>query len=125
MNLQIRQASQVDINLIESYLEDFYLDKEKLSPAQFLIAEVDENLAGFGRIKSYSSFYELSSLGVLEEYRNKGVGEKLIKHLIDTVPADEVWITTRIADYFQKFGFQEVDNPPEELKQKYKTRQIY
>ncbi|OGI21010.1 MAG: hypothetical protein A2287_06215 [Candidatus Melainabacteria bacterium RIFOXYA12_FULL_32_12] len=117
-NLILRKAQQSDIRKIAPYLAEFKLDTENVSAEQFVIAEINGNLAGFGRIKPYENIYELSSIGVVPEYRKKGVGESLIKHLIETCPANEVWISTKIVEYFRKIGFEEVDNVPEEIKQK-------
>ncbi|OGI02200.1 MAG: hypothetical protein A2104_02205 [Candidatus Melainabacteria bacterium GWF2_32_7] len=117
-NLILKKAQQSDIRKIAPYLAEFKLDTENVSAEQFVIAEINGNLAGFGRIKPYENIYELSSIGVVPEYRKKGVGESLIKHLIKTCPANEVWISTKIVEYFRKLGFEEVDNVPEEIKQK-------
>lgn len=117
-NIFLRRAEQKDISKIAPYLIEFKLDTENISVEQFIIAEIEGELAGFGRIKPYENLYELSSVGVLFEYRNKGIGEKLIKHLIDVCPSQNIWIATKIADYFKKFGFQEADEIPDEIIQK-------
>jgi len=114
----LRKALADDIEKIRDNIRKFLLDYEDLTPEQLIIAEVDGVIAGFGRIKCYETVYELATIGVLEEYRKKGVGEKIIKYLIDISPSDELWITTNIPDYFAKFGFKIIDNPPIEIKLK-------
>ncbi|HBH18740.1 MAG TPA: hypothetical protein DDX14_07375 [Cyanobacteria bacterium UBA9579] len=121
-SLILRKAQLGDIRKVAPYLIEFKLDTEDIVIEQFVVAEVGENMAGFGRIKSYSTFYELASVGVISDFRKNGVGEKLVKYLIETCPADEIWISTKIADYFRKFGFKEIDTPPDELIQK--TRRV-
>lgn len=119
-NICLKNAQTDDIDLILQYLSKFHLDSENIFPEQFIIAEFNGKFAGFARIKPYRNIYELASVGVLEEYRNKGIGNKLVKYLLSIFPFDEIWVTTKIADYFKKFGFETVENPPEELLQKSK-----
>lgn len=116
----LREAKQEDIRKIIPYIAEYSLDAENLDPEQFVVAEIDGNLAGFGRIKTYGDLHELASIGVVTEYRKNGVGEKLVKHLIEICPTEDVWITTKVADYFRRFGFQEVETIPHELVQKTK-----
>jgi N-acetylglutamate synthase-like GNAT family acetyltransferase len=116
--ISIRQASINDMQKILEYIRQFMLDDENALSEQFIIAEVDDDFAGFGRVKPYNGIYELSSLGVLENYRNIGVGAKIVRHILDSFQSEEIWLTTKISDYFLKFGFQIADNPPFEIKNK-------
>jgi len=119
-DVNIRKAEQSDMRRIVPYIVEFKLDCENLVHDQFYVAEYNGDIAGFGRIKPYENMYELSTIGVLEEYRRNGIGSKLIKHIIDAFPANEIWITTKIPDYFAKLGFKKSMFPPEEIKQKCK-----
>ena len=118
LNISIKKAKQEDIEKILPYLGKYTLDCENIVEEQFVIATVDENLAGFGRIKRYKSLCELSSIGVIEEYRTKGVGKKIIQYLITRFPANEIWLVTKIPEYFRKFGFYESKTPPDEIIKK-------
>lgn len=117
-DIVVRKAVDADIEKILPYLIKFNLDGENISSDQFIVAEVDNQLAGFGRIKPYETIHELSGIGVLEEYRNFGIGSKIVKYLVKIFPENEVWLTTKIPDYFKKLGFIESDNPPVEIKDK-------
>ena len=117
-NISVRQAQESDIDKIAFFIDKLNLDGENLKAEQFIVAEIYGEFAGFGRVKPYNNLYEMSSIGVLKEYRKKGIGEKLIKRLIEIFPDNNIWITTKIPDYFRKFGFQETDNPPDEIRQK-------
>jgi len=114
----LRKADNADIEKILSYINKFMLDGENVLPEQFIIAEVDDKLAGFGRIKPYENIHELASIGVLEDYRKLGIGSKIVKQIIEIFPDNEVWLTTKIPDYFRKLGFVESDNPPFEIQEK-------
>ena len=117
----VKQAEESDLEQILTHLEDFQLDDTNVAYEQFYIAVNNQEIIGFGRIKPYDKIYELSSVGVLPEHRSKGVGQKLINYLIDIFPSNDIWITTKIDEYFKQFGFKECHTPPEEIQYK----QIY
>lgn len=117
-NVSFRKAEDADFEILMPNLIKFGLDDENLHAEEFTIIEVDGDVAGFGRIKPYENMYELASIGIIEKYRKKGIGKRLIKYLIDVFPSDEIWITTKKADYFKKFGFEEMENPPDEIRKK-------
>lgn len=113
--ITLRQADNSDLEKILSYLEAYNLDGENVSSEQFIIAEINSKLAGFGRIKPYESIHELASIGVIKEYRNQGVGSKIVNYIIEKFPENTVWLTTKSPNYFKKFGFIESNNPPIEI----------
>lgn len=114
----IRPAKPSEMSLIKEKIKDFRLDNENLDYSQFVVAELRDEIVGFGRIKPYSEVYELGCLGVLEPYRGKGVGKALVRHLIKNFPADEVYVTTDLPGYFEKLGFERLDHGPKELEEK-------
>ena len=63
------------------------------------------------------------SLGVWELWenrRNQGIGKTIVEHLINIFPSDDVYITTDLLDYFERFGFRKIDSGPDELVEKLK-----
>lgn len=115
-NVTLRNGRIEDLEKILIYLIEFGLDRENIEAEQFLVAEVNGNMAGFGRIKQYKEIFELSSVGVIHEYRKNGIGKVIVEKLIENFPTNDVWITTKIPEYFAQFGFQEIETPPDELK---------
>ena len=136
MEVFIRQAKESDIEKIKPYIDEYGLDNEDLDYRQFYIAEIKTDyeqtsvlnkksfmttsnktieLAGFGRIKQYDKIYELATIGVIEIFRKKGIGQKIIEKLINIAPSKEIWITTLIPEYFEQFGFVEDNNIPDEI----------
>lgn len=75
-------------------------------------------IVGFGRIRPHKEVYELGGIGVVEHRRNQGIGEMIIKYLIDNFPANEVYITTDLQEYFEKLGFKKIEPGPKELVEK-------
>ncbi len=116
MTFILRKAGDIDIEKVKPYTEELNLDSEDLDPEKFYIAEKDGNLAGFGRYKNYENTHEISTVGVLKNYRNSGVGRIIIEKLIETAALeDEIWLTTVFPAYFTKLGFKISGNIPQQL----------
>jgi len=115
MEVFVRQALKSDLEKIKPYIEEYGLDDEDLDNRQLYIAEINCELAGFGRFKCYGKVYELATIGVLENYRGNGIGRKIVEKLMSAAPSKEIWITTIIPEYFEQFGFIEDDNIPDEI----------
>ena len=64
-----------------------------------------DEIVGFGRIRPHEKVYELGCVGVVENRRNQGIGKTIVEHLINIFPSDDVYITTDLLDYFERFGF--------------------
>jgi len=111
----IRKANDADIPAIKGYAERFNLDSEGLLPESLYVTEKNKLLAGFGRHKNYKDFTEIATIGVLEEYRSKGVGKLIVNTLVNTAPLPEIWLATIIPGYFEQFGFKTCNNAPEGL----------
>jgi N-acetylglutamate synthase-like GNAT family acetyltransferase len=115
-----RVAKESDMPSIRTHIERFQLDNENMSFEQFIVAEKGSSIIGFGRIKHYKSCYELACLGVLEPYRNQGIGTAIVKKMMEVFPDNEIWITTDIPKYFERFGFELAKDAPQEIKDKIK-----
>jgi putative endonuclease len=116
----IRPATRKDLSLIAKTIRRFNLDPERLEPEQFIVAMEGMARAGFARIKPYRGCFELGSVAVLEKFRERGVGARLVRCLMSKFPTPRVWITTMSPDYFKRFGFSTA-KPPAELARKLKT----
>ena len=59
-----------------------------------------------------NSFVYLADVYVLEEYRGRGLGEELVREMVENGPyADVRWLlhTTNMHSLYRKFGFSEPD----------------
>jgi N-acetylglutamate synthase-like GNAT family acetyltransferase len=119
-NVLLRRAKLADMQTIESYVEKFRLDNENLKFEQFIVAERKGSIIGFGRIKPYRHCFELGCIAVLEAYRKRSIGSAIVKRLIEDFPSDDIWITTDIPEYFQRFGFKSTTDAPQEILDKIK-----
>lgn len=106
-------------------IQQMQLDARNLNPNEFVIALLNHQiLVGFGRLREYPSSCEISSVGVFEPYRNKGIGKKIIHTLIEnksaSVPSEKnLYVVTILPDYFAKIGFRITKNFPSEIAEKW------
>ena len=119
MNLStiIRKADPKHFKLICQFINKFELDNRNLRKEEFLVALINHNLVGFGRIRKHENCSELCSLGVIEPERFKGVGKQLVQALIQKA-TEPIYLACIIPQYFEPFGFVVVDEFPESMQEK-------
>jgi len=120
----IRKARQTDMAKINSIALKYDLDSNDMEFQQFIVAEEAGKIVGFGRLLPHEGCIELGTIGVVEEYRGKGIAKKIIERLLDLVraaclparqglkPAPSVYLTTLIPSFFEQFGFKRLDEAP-------------
>jgi len=113
--IKIRQALIADLKCIEDAIKEMQLDDTLIDYHQFIVAELNGEFAGFGRIKEYNDAKELCSLGVLPKYRGKGISRLLIKELKTKAVIKPLHVVTIIPALFKKFGFEEIIKYPTSL----------
>jgi len=107
-------ATDDDLTAIREHVQRFRLDGEHLAAGQLIVAREGGRLVAFGRIKPYGGgVFELGTVGVLEPERGKGWGDRVVRELIRRFPAREVYITTDLTAYFERFGFTRL--PPDQV----------
>jgi len=117
-DVRLEPARPADLPLIAECVHRFRLDDEDLAAEQFVVARERGRLVAFGRIKPYGRVYELGSVGVLEAERGRGLGALVVRELVRSFPARQVYITTDLRGYFERFGFRPIDDPPPEIAAK-------
>src|SRR3954467_7206699 len=116
-------ATDDDLTAIREHVQRFRLDGEHLAAGQFIVAREHGHLVAFGRVKPYGGdVFELGTVGVLESERGKGWGDRVVRELIRRFPTREVYVTTDLTAYFERFGFRrmEPDQVPAPLADKLK-----
>ena len=111
----IRKAEESDFTNLSVAIKEMQLDDTSMDYHQFIIAELNGEFAGFGRIKEYNDAKELCSLGVLPKYRGKGISRLLIKELKTKAVIKPLHVVTIIPALFKKFGFEEIIKYPTSL----------
>jgi N-acetylglutamate synthase-like GNAT family acetyltransferase len=115
---QIKLAEHFDLPDIIEILEELNLDMEDLDEDDWMVAVLKEEIVGVGRLRYFEDACELASIGVLEEFRNQGIGTAIAKALLDDADLKEVYTVTEIPDYFSRLGFNASDKYPESMSQK-------
>ena len=116
--ISLRPASPDNMPFIKECIERFRLDDEDLDYRQFVVAMDCNETVGFGRIRPHKEVYELGCVGVVEHKRNQGIGRMVVEYLISRFPTNEVYITTDLPEYFERFGFKKIEPGPKELVEK-------
>ena len=115
--LQLRTPSNKEFKQICDYIQEFELDNRGLKGQEFTAAFRDEELVGFGRLRKHSDSTELCSLGVISNYRRKGIGKSIVKELIKRAE-ESIYLVCIIPEFFRPFGFQVVSTFPSSIQNK-------
>ena len=121
-----RDAKNRDEAWLLDAIERLGLDDVAFRSRDYVIAVDQESgdRAGFGRLRLHrgdegeANRIELTGIGVLPEWRDRGVGAHVVERLVDTAAADgfeTVYVLTDQPDYLTQFGFEAVateDLPP-------------
>ena len=119
MQLTLSQPTANEMPVIAGYVKEFVLDDEGMREQQFIISKNNDQVVGFGRLKNHNYFSELCTLGVVTEYRGKGIGKTLVNELIKKAAGKHIYVVCIIPTYFQKFGFEISEQYPDIIKKKY------
>lgn len=113
-----RPADHFDFPEIIELLEELHLDLDHLDPEQFVVSLVDDAVVGAGRVLEYDNALELCSVGVLPDFRGKGIGRSIVRDLLKQYQGQSVYVVTDIPDFFSRFGFVPVEDFPDEIASK-------
>jgi len=107
----IRKAERSDLPAIQRLLSTYFLDMEELKPEDFILAEEEGKVLGCAAlIRSSSSekdLLEIHSIAVHPNFREKGIGSRLVNQLILTSLGKdtELYVRTTAPGFFEKIGF--------------------
>lgn len=124
-NILLKKGKKNDLKIIEKFLQEEKLDHENLQGKDFVIAEIDGVISGFGRIKKLAqdeeTFLELSGLWVQPDHRGKKVGFEIMKELFKKQKGKDIFISIdkSLQNYYETFGFKEIKkNIPKIVQEK-------
>ena len=117
--MYVRDAKNRDEAWLLDAIERLGLDDVAFRSRDYVIAVDQESgdRAGFGRLRLHrgdegeANRIELTGIGVLPEWRGRGVGAHVVERLVDTAAADgfeTVYVLTDQPDYLTQFGFEAV-----------------
>ena len=97
------------IDDISKIFKEIFNQELKLNIYSKIIAYKEDKILGFLIYDDIYDRYEIEYIGVLEEYRNKGIGSKLMEYLSDKPISLEVEINNKYAiKLYEKYGFKKV-----------------
>jgi len=127
--MYVRDARNRDEAWLLDQIERLGLDETAFRSRDYVIAvdEEQNERAGFGRIRIHKTdegeICELTSIGVLEEWRGQGVGAHVVERLVQTAgdnDFDVVYTLSGEPEYLEQFGFERLE--PAQLPAKLQTR---
>ncbi|ELY64571.1 GNAT family N-acetyltransferase [Natrinema versiforme] len=117
--MYVRDAKNREEVWLLDHIESMGLDETAFRSRDYVVAIDEESgeKAGFGRIRVHKtddgdSVCELTSIGVLEGWREQGVGAHIVERLVEYAGDqgfETVFVLTGAGAYLAQFGFQRID----------------
>ncbi len=109
MDIKIRKATSSDLKDIKKIISYYCLDTENVDKnlPEFIVAVQDETIVGCACL-DISDIVELRSIAVLPNYRNKGIGSKLVDSILTRAAelTGTIYLRTTSPVFFEKKGFR-------------------
>jgi len=112
--MRIRKAKKADFLEILALAKKYDLDYADMKDDDFWVVEAEKKIVGICGIKKHEDCQELCSLGVDENYRNKGLARQLVLELLKKTKG-EIYLATIMPRFFEKFGFKEALRIPQSM----------
>lgn len=123
--VDIREARTSDVTPIRSLVDTYSGDRILLSKAtvtlfedvqEFYVAEVDGVVVGCGALHVlWEDLAEVRTLAVDKEFRGRGIGDLLLRRLLQQarhLGVSRVFCLTFEVAFFSRHGFTEIDGAP-------------
>ena len=110
--ITIRRANNDDLESIASILEELDLGHPSLSFDGFWVVLSGAKIVGVSHIKDCGKSSYLSAVGITQGFQKKGVARFFLNEMLSPLKKN-VYVYTRIPDFFAKFGFITADCPAE------------
>jgi N-acetylglutamate synthase-like GNAT family acetyltransferase len=110
--IDIRMARDGDWDSISAILREFDLAHESLRQENFFVAERSGKIVGVLHAEPVGDVVYISAVGVVPEFRRRGIGRRLTMSAIGHHGRD-VYLYTVIPGYFARQGFEEAAVHPD------------
>ncbi len=106
----LRPARAEDLPSIRGLVFRAALDPTQLRWSQFWLVECQGQIVACGQLREFPGAQELGSLVVARDWRDRGLGTALSRHLIATAtqPLYLECVGDRLAQFYQRLGFTPV-----------------
>jgi len=123
--IEIREARTTDVRVVRRLVDDYSGERILLSKAtvtlfediqEFYVAELDGEVVGCGALQVlWEDLGEVRTLAVDKAHRGKGIGDLLLRRLLQQarhVGVNRVFCLTFEVEFFARHGFSEIDGAP-------------
>jgi amino-acid N-acetyltransferase len=123
--VDIREARTSDVRAVRQLVDTYSSDRILLSKAtvtlfediqEFYVAEVNGAVVGCGALHVlWEDLAEVRTLAVDKEYRGRGIGDLLLRRLLQQarhLGVARVFCLTFEVEFFSRHGFAEIDGAP-------------
>lgn len=114
-DITISAATTTDVSAIKQLLQANSLPIDGVDDhwKTFVVARDGKRLVGCGGSEAYQFAALIRSVAVVDDYRSKGVGRRIVRQLIDRLASRGIrefyLLTTTAEGYFKKRGFKTID----------------
>ncbi|MEO8330556.1 MAG: amino-acid N-acetyltransferase [Candidatus Nanopelagicales bacterium] len=123
--IEIREARTADVRVIRRLVDEYSSDRILLSKAtvtlfediqEFYVAEFEGQIVGCGALHVlWEDLGEVRTLAVDQEFRGRGIGDLLMRRLLQQarhIGVSRVFCLTFEVDFFTGHGFSEIKGAP-------------
>ncbi len=110
----IRSARPDEGAEIEALLKGLELFHPGFTYEEMILAEEEGKLVGIANVRSSGGYHELTHVGVLPAYRNRGIAKQLIDNALRKTHGP-VYLNTVVPLFFEHLGFERTDLFPRQF----------
>lgn len=112
-------SDPADLEKVFAIRREVFVDEQNCPPelewefedeSTHFLATVDGEPAGASRWRKTDKGYKLERFAVLQKFRGMGVGQELVKTVLNDLPADAVYVymhaQIQAVSLYEKFGFE-------------------
>ena len=115
----MRAGREEDLPVIEAVAQREQLDNRGARPEEYVVAEADGVLIGFGRLLDHPDAWEIACMYVEPGRRRKRVGSRIVETLLSRTDAEKpTYAVAGMPDFFTALGFVPAKERPASIKAK-------
>jgi N-acetylglutamate synthase-like GNAT family acetyltransferase len=119
MGVTLREGRESDLPVIEAVAQREQLDNREARPEEYLVAEENGVLIGFGRLLDHPDSWEVACMYVEPGRRRKRIGTRLVEALLSRTDAEKpVYAVAGAPEFFTALGFVPTRDTPPSIKAK-------
>ena len=112
-------SDSADLEKVFAIRREVFVDEQNCPPelewefedeSTHFLATVDDEPAGASRWRKTDKGYKLERFAVLQKFRGMGVGQELVKTVLNDLPADAMYVymhaQIQAVSLYEKFGFE-------------------